>query len=91
MPSCCGRAPSARDGLRATADELTGETVSLSGVITASIASWLIDRVRETEESIQAATRDDALALALSIEDLKATITSLAASQNADWPRNPAG
>jgi voltage-gated potassium channel len=65
--------------------------VALLGVITASIASWLIDRVRETEESIQAATRDDVLALARSIEDLKATITSLAASQNADRPRNPAG
>jgi voltage-gated potassium channel len=56
--------------------------VALLGVITASIASWLIDRVRETEESIQAATREDIRALAVQIDDLKATITSLVASQN---------
>lgn len=51
--------------------------VALLGVVTASIASWLIDRVRETEVSVQGATRDDVRALALRIEELTTAIAAL--------------
>lgn len=51
--------------------------VALLGVVTASIASWLIDRVRETEASVQAATRDDVHALALQLEELTTAIAAL--------------
>jgi voltage-gated potassium channel len=51
--------------------------VALLGVVTASIASWLIDRVRETEESVQAATRDDVHALTRQVEELTSVIATL--------------
>jgi voltage-gated potassium channel len=31
--------------------------IALIGIVTASLASWLIDKVREVEEHTQAATR----------------------------------
>ena len=51
--------------------------VALLGVVTASIASWLIDRVRESEVSVQAATRDDVHALALQVEELTIAVAAL--------------
>jgi voltage-gated potassium channel len=51
---------------------LTG--VALIGVVTASIASWLIDRVREVEAETQAATRDDIAALRDEIQQLRAVL-----------------
>ena len=51
--------------------------VALLGVVTASIASWLIDRVRETEEAVQAATRADVHALSLQLDELKQTLAYL--------------
>lgn len=56
--------------------------VALLGVITASIASWLIDRVRQTEEAIQAVTREDVRTLADQIDGLQATIAALVAAQS---------
>lgn len=45
--------------------------VALLGTVTASIASWLVDRVRETEETAQAATQADLDALRQEIRDLR--------------------
>ena len=54
--------------------------VALLGVVTASIASWLIDRVRETEQAVDAATRADIRALSLQLDDLNRTLASLVPS-----------
>jgi voltage-gated potassium channel len=51
--------------------------IALLSVVTASIASWLLDRVREVEESAQAVTRADIEALTTELRELK---TMLAAS-----------
>lgn len=45
--------------------------IALLGTVTASIASWLLDRVRETEETAQAATRADLIALREEISALR--------------------
>ncbi|HEV7205663.1 MAG TPA: potassium channel family protein [Jatrophihabitans sp.] len=49
--------------------------VALLGIVTASIASWLIERVRETEEEAQAVTRADFRALTAEIAELRAQLT----------------
>ena len=55
--------------------------IALLGVVTAGLASWLIDRVRDVEEEPQLATRRD-------LEDLTAEVRALrdalAASDNAN-------
>jgi voltage-gated potassium channel len=51
--------------------------IALIGVVTASFASWLIDRVRQVEEESQAATRHDVAALAADISALREEIASL--------------
>src|SRR5664279_1303076 len=51
--------------------------VALLGVVTATIASWVIDRVREEEESIQAATRADVRVLHAEIVELKSMVADL--------------
>lgn len=63
------RYPTTTEG-RAVAVGLMLGGVALLGVVTASIASWLIDRVREAEEIAEAATRADVAALAARVEDL---------------------
>jgi voltage-gated potassium channel len=45
--------------------------IALLGTVTASIASWLVDRVRETEETARAATQADMEALRAEIRDLR--------------------
>jgi voltage-gated potassium channel len=45
--------------------------IALLGVVTGSIASWLLDRVREVEEESQAATRHDVLVLSREIAALR--------------------
>lgn len=45
--------------------------IALLSVVTASIASWLLERVRAVEESAQAATRADIDALAREIRELR--------------------
>jgi voltage-gated potassium channel len=51
--------------------------IALLGVVTASIASWLIDRVRVGEEIAQSATRADIHALSDQIGELQRTIMAL--------------
>ena len=48
--------------------------VALLGVVTASIASWLIDEVREVETETQAATRADLAQLRAEIAALRAQL-----------------
>jgi voltage-gated potassium channel len=50
--------------------------IALLGVVTASLASWLIDRVREIDESAQSATRSDIEAVRGQIEQLQQLILS---------------
>lgn len=45
--------------------------IALLGIVTASLASWLIDKVREVEEHTQAATRADAAALTAEVRALR--------------------
>lgn len=51
--------------------------VALLGVVTASIASWLIGRVQEVEAEAGAATRADVAALAAQVEDLHRVLAEL--------------
>jgi voltage-gated potassium channel len=50
--------------------------IALLGVVTASIASWLIDEVREGEQDSQAATRRDIGELREEIRALQALIAA---------------
>jgi hypothetical protein len=45
--------------------------IALLGVVTASFASWLLDKVREVEAESQAATHGDVQALAGQVESLR--------------------
>ena len=54
--------------------------VALLGVVTAGIASWMIDKVRDVEQTALAATHADIAALAGQITDLKQMIHELHAS-----------
>jgi voltage-gated potassium channel len=45
--------------------------IALLGIVTASLASWLIDKVREVEEHTQAATRADVAALTAEVHALR--------------------
>jgi voltage-gated potassium channel len=45
--------------------------IALLGVVTASIASWLVTRVQETEESAEAATRNDLRAVQEEVRELR--------------------
>lgn len=45
--------------------------IALLGTVTASIASWLVDRVRQTEDAAEAVTRDDLLALHQEVRELR--------------------
>jgi voltage-gated potassium channel len=51
--------------------------IALLGVVTASLASWLIERVSEIEEESQAATRRDVTALTREVAELRAEISRL--------------
>lgn len=51
--------------------------IALLGVVTASIASWLIARVQEVENEAEAATRADVAALAARVEDLHRALAEL--------------
>lgn len=52
--------------------------IALLGVVTASIASWLIDRVREEDQAAQNITRADIAALRDQISDLQAQLRDAA-------------
>jgi voltage-gated potassium channel len=45
--------------------------IALLGIVTASIASWLLERVAETEESAQMATRNDLADLTAEVRELR--------------------
>jgi hypothetical protein len=49
---------------------------ALLGVVTASLASWLIEKVTEVEETSQAATRQDVEALTAEVAALREQITA---------------
>ena len=51
--------------------------IALLGVVTASIASWLIARVQEVENEAEAATRADVAALAARVEELHRVLAEL--------------
>jgi voltage-gated potassium channel len=51
--------------------------IALLGVVTASFASWLLDRVAEAEEESQAATRRDVHLLTDEVSALRAEIATL--------------
>ena len=51
--------------------------IALLGVVTASIASWLIERVAEVEEESSAATRHDVMVLADEVARLREEISRL--------------
>ncbi len=53
--------------------------IALIGVITATFASWLIERVQQIEEASRTATRRDVRALSEQISDLRATVERLSA------------
>lgn len=51
--------------------------IALLGVITASFASWMIERVQEIEEESEAATRRDVTALTDQVQALRAEVAAL--------------
>lgn len=51
--------------------------IALLGVVTASLASWLIERVQQVEEESEAATRRDIAALAAEVAALRQELTAL--------------
>ncbi len=51
--------------------------VALLGIVTASLASWLIERVRDVEEQAEAATRADIARLSQQLEQVHAELVEL--------------
>jgi voltage-gated potassium channel len=50
--------------------------IALLGVVTATLASWLVDRVSDVSEAEQAATRSQVDALAAEIRELRAELAA---------------
>ncbi|HEX6499319.1 MAG TPA: ion channel [Micromonosporaceae bacterium] len=65
--------------------------IALLGVVTASLASWLLDRAAQAEEEIEAATRRDIEILAEQIAALRAELTATRAGEayTCDCARRP--
>jgi len=59
--------------------------IALIGVITAALASWLIERVRDVEQDAQAATRHDIAELSARLDQLASAL-----AQRAELPGPPA-
>ena len=57
--------------------------VALLGVVTASLASWMVERVAETAENEQTATRSQVAALQHQVEQLRSAIAALAEGRRA--------
>lgn len=53
--------------------------IALLGIVTASIASWLLDRVAESEESAHMTTRDDIAQLTDEVRQLRQQLAQLVA------------
>ncbi|MDT4948515.1 MAG: voltage-gated potassium channel, partial [Pseudonocardiales bacterium] len=60
--------------------------IALIGVVTATVASWLIDRVRAVEDEALYATRQDIAALAAKIDDLSDRLARLQPGHNDAGP-----
>lgn len=60
--------------------------IALLGVVTASLASWLIDRVRDIEEASQQVTREDVASLARQVAELRAELAGVGKYEEADQP-----
>lgn len=59
---------------RAVAVRLMLAGIALLGIVTAALASWLLDRVREVEQEGQAATLRDVAVLAAEVRALRAEL-----------------
>lgn len=57
--------------------------IALIGVVTATLASWLIERVQEIEETARTATEQDVRVLSEQIARLQATVDDLRADRSA--------
>ncbi len=53
--------------------------IALLGIVTASMASWLIERIRDVEEQTEAATRADIVRLSQQLEQVHAELVELRA------------
>jgi len=49
--------------------------IALLGIVTASFATWLLDKVREVEDQAQAATRTDVAVLTGEVRALREELT----------------
>jgi voltage-gated potassium channel len=58
--------------------------VALIGVVTASFAAWFIDRVRDEEDEVQAATRRDLEQIAARLDTLTREVRALRQAADAD-------
>lgn len=58
--------------------------IALLGVVTATLASWILDRVRQVEEQAQMATRHDVQQLARQIAELRSELTNLRSERTGD-------
>jgi voltage-gated potassium channel len=63
--------------------------IALVGVVTASFATWLLDKVRQVEEEAQLATRHDVAALATEIAALRAEIKAQKSASAPESSRAP--
>jgi voltage-gated potassium channel len=70
------RVPTTGEG-RAVGFGLMIAGIALLGIVTATIATWLLDRVREVDIAAQAATRGDIVALRAEIAALRAESAAL--------------
>ncbi len=53
--------------------------IALIGVVTATLASWIIDRVQEVEEASQTATRQDVAELSRQVAELRGALERVSA------------
>ena len=74
---------------RAIAISLMLAGIALLGLLTASLASWLIERVQEVEEESQAATRRDVAALTAEVATLRELLVAYT-RQTGNEPRSDA-
>ncbi|WP_246323823.1 potassium channel family protein [Petropleomorpha daqingensis] len=69
---------------RAVAVGLMLAGIALLGVVTATFASWLVERVREAGEDSEAVTRRDLTMLTAEVARLRAVLEARAVSESAD-------